>query len=364
MNTIYENNLKTFLSGISLSTNDVLLQPATGILKSRKTAKIDSTFLYSSPMDTVTDLNFSQTLLEENQSPVFCRFFPDEIQQKSLNLFSKNSNFWFTVGASLEEYEALRLYFLDKKHKVNISVDVAHGDTIHMHEVYNMYSNSSFCRSLMSGTVATPASALNVAKAGCTHIRVGIGPGSACSTRIVTGCGVPNLSAVFNIWDYFQDYPVEIRPFIIADGGIKNTGDIIKYLSAGADGVMIGSLFSKCIESSGWKVDIFKKLLNKITFNKFFKNYLYKQYRGQASKDFQMSYRGFVSGTPEGVTAKIQYPTNTVNNFVATSKSAVASALSYLGLNDIAELNPKNVKFIKITSASYEESKPHILNKD
>jgi len=364
MNSIYENNLKVFLSDVALSTNDVLLEPTKGILKSRKDAIIDTPFLYSSPMDTVTGVQLVKSLLDENQFPVFCRFFPDKIQRKALDLFSNHPNFWFTVGASLEEYEALRLYFSDKSYQVNISVDVAHGDTSHMHQVYTMYSNSSFCKHLMSGTVATPESAFNVAKAGCSHIRVGIGPGSACSTRIVTGCGVPNLSAVFNIWDRFQDYPDQVRPVIIADGGIKNTGDIIKYLSAGADGVMIGSLFSKCIESSGWKTNIFKKILNKITFNKFFKDYLYKQYRGQASKDFQISYRGFVSGTPEGVTAPKQHPTNTVNNFVTNSKAAIASALSYLGLEKIADLNPTNVKFVKITSASYEESKPHILNKD
>lgn len=364
MTNIYENNLKLFTSSIQLSTNDVLLEPTKGILDSRKDAHLDATFLYSSPMDTVTGINFSKALLKENQAPVFCRFSSDEEKHKALNLFHKEENFWFSVGASEEDYEALKYYFWDKSSNVNISVDVAHGDTNRMHKIYKMYNEAPWCRNLMSGTVATSTSAFNVMRAGCTHIRVGIGPGSACSTRIVTGCGVPNLSAVFDVWSSFQDYPIQIRPIIIADGGIKTTGDIIKYLSAGADAVMIGNLFSKCIESSGWKTNKFKKLINVLTFNTLCKSYLYKQYRGQASKDFQIFHKGFVSGTPEGVTGKIQYPTNNVNNFVKTSKAAISSALSYLGLKTINHLNPEKVKFIRISSSSYEESKPHLLNKE
>ena len=129
----------------------------------------------------------------------------------------------------------------------------------------------------MSGTVATAKSARAVYDHGCTHIRVGIGPGSACSTRVVTGCGVPNLTAVFNIYNEFltESDP----PIIIADGGIKASGDIVKYLSAGADAVMVGSLFSKTLESPGWQRSWFDALLGKPPV---------KRYRGQASKAFQM----------------------------------------------------------------------------
>lgn len=362
MSKLLSKNEKLFSDLTTYSTNDFLLKPTKGIIKSRKDAIIDTPFIYSSPMDTVTGIAMSQALLNSNQSPTFCRFFDDETKFKALEIFSTHPNFWFSVGASTEDYDALKYYFSDKKHSVNISVDVAHGDTVHLDKIYRMYSNASWCKHLMSGTVATPESALNVVKAGCTHVRVGIGPGSACSTRIVTGCGVPNLSAVFNIWSIFQDYFEPIRPKIIADGGIKTSGDIVKYLSAGADGVMIGSLLSNCIESAGWKTNSFKKLLNFLSFNKCSKNYLYKRYRGQASKDFQIDHRGIVSGTPEGVVGNIQHPTNTVANFVNETKAGIASAISYLGLTNIKDLNPHNVEFIHISSASYQESRPHLLD--
>ena len=203
----------------------------------------------------------------------------------------------------------------------------------------------------MSGTVATAESARNVYNYGCTHIRVGIGPGSACSTIIVTGCGVPNLVAIFNI---YNEFCANIdKPIIIADGGIKNSGDIVKYLSAGADAVMIGSLFSKTIESPGW---------TNTWWSRFFGRPPVKCYRGQASKEFQMDRRGFVSGAPEGVVAKPQHPEYSLQQIVSQLESGVASALSYLGLKSSKELNPKNVQFIKITQNGVHESKPHILS--
>jgi IMP dehydrogenase/GMP reductase len=362
MNNILNKNEKLFSSNVYYSTDDFLLKPTTGVLKTRKDAVLDSPFIYSSPMDTVTSLSMSQALLDSNQSPVFCRFLSDEIQALALERFSTCSNFWFSVSSSLEDYDALKLYFSDKLHAVNISVDVAHGDTKHLNKIYNLYAQASWCSGLMSGTVATSTSAIAVARAGCTHVRVGIGPGSACSTRVITGCGVPNISAVFDVWSSFQIYPESIRPKIIADGGIRTTGDIVKYLSAGANGVMIGRLFSNCIESSGWKTNRLKKLINFLSFNLFFKRYLYKRYRGQASKDFQLEHRGVVSGTPEGVVGSVQYPKNTVDNFVTETKAGVASALSYLGLTNIKDLNPYNVEFIHISPASYRESRPHLLD--
>lgn len=362
MNKILLKNEDIFSTQIKYSANDFLLKPTTGILQSRKDAIISQLFLYSSPMDTVTGIELSQALLSLNQAPVFCRFLPENIKFQAFENFKDHKNFWFAVGASVEDFLALDLYFKNNKGKVNISVDVAHGDTEELCKIYNSYSKANWCRNVMSGTVATSSSALNVARAGCTHIRVGIGPGSACSTRIVTGCGVPNLSAVFDIWSTFQDYFHELRPKIIADGGIKNTGDIVKYLSAGADAVMVGSLFSTCIESASWKTNKLKKIINFLSFNKFCKNYLFKRYRGQASEGFQIEHRGVVSGTPEGVTGNIQNPTITVEDFVNETKAGVASALSYLGLTNIKDLNPHNVEFIRISSASYQESRPHLLD--
>jgi len=205
-----------------------------------------------------------------------------------------------------------------------------------------MYSSAKWCRNLMSGTVVTPKSAISVARAGCTHIRVGLGSSSAYSTSIATGCGVPSLSAVFEIWSTFQSYMEQTRPKIIADGSVRTTGDIIKYLSAGADAVMIGNLLSPCIESPNWQINKMKKILNFFSFGLLCKNYMYKKYKNPAYS--------------------IQHPTNTVDNFLNQTKASFASALNYLGLTNIKDLNPYNVEFIRISSASYKESRPHLLD--
>ena len=140
INNIYENNLKVFSSNDFISSNDVLLKPTTGILKSRKEAFVDFPFLYSSPMDTVTGIEFTSKLLQEGQSPVFCRFFDDETLHSALTNFYEKQNFWFSVGASSEDYNALDLYFKDKEGTINVAVDVAHGDTIHIHKIYAKYN--------------------------------------------------------------------------------------------------------------------------------------------------------------------------------------------------------------------------------
>jgi IMP dehydrogenase len=367
-NTTFRENKQLFNSQINISTGDVLLVPRTGCLTHRKDAIFATPFIYTSPIDTVTGISLTEKVLQNNQAAVFCRFLNDQEKYQALSKYHFKENFWFSVGASLDDFEAINLWVgLQKKNKnitINISVDVAHGDTLDLHKVYALYRKRPWCRGLMSGTVATYKSAKNVFDSGCTHIRVGIGPGSACTTRVVTGCGVPNLSAVFDIYSEFQylDLHNHQKPIIIADGGIKNSGDIVKYLSAGADGVMIGRLFSQSIESSGWQTNSFKKIFNFLTFNFLFKNYIYKKYRGQASQSFQLEHRGYVSGTPEGVTGPLQHPSTTCSSLINNLKAGVASAISYLGLESLKDLNPSNVKFIRISPSSQQESKPHLLN--
>jgi IMP dehydrogenase len=358
---IFDSNYKLF-KDCYLSTNDVLLMPDTGIVKSRKNLKIDETFLYSSPMDTVSSIDLADKMIDTNQAYVSCRFLSKSDRLKELNVFSNSKNYWFTVGTSDEDFQFIESWCLkNKSKKLNIAVDVAHGDTIHIHQIYEKYSNQKWCANLMSGTVATFSSARNCYEYGCTHIRVGIGPGSACSTRIVTGCGVPNLSAVYNVWLGFQNLMIDDEVVIIADGGIKTSGDIAKYLAAGANAVMVGNLLSKTNESGGWQINKLMQLFNKLSFGYLFKNYIYKQYRGQASYEFQIQRRGSVSGTPEGVQGPIQYPQYTYFNFYQNLQNALKSTLSYVGLNTILDMNPNNIKLIKITENGIKESKPHIL---
>lgn len=339
-------------SSVKLSTNDVLLQPSIGILKSRSEAIVDSSFIFSSPMDVVTGLNMSEAMIAENQNPVFCRFLPLDQKVKAILKFHSQENFWYSVGAFDCDWELIEYLKQTKQlpedFYLNISVDVAHGATEAMQEIYKIYSSFSWCKNLMSGTVATPKAAEFVYNAGCNYVRIGIGPGSACSTRIVTGCGYPNLSAVYEIYRHFQFQEYDNFK-LIADGGIKNTGDIAKYLAAGANGVMIGSMLSTIVESEGW----IRPFLSKP----------YKYYRGQASAEFQKDKRGKINGVPEGVqNNKKIYPTKSFYTFNKEVKSALASTISYLSIKQISDLKPENVKFVRITSSGFNESRPHILN--
>ena len=358
----FQHNSNLFKNN-NLSTDDVLLVPQSGVVKSRKKVKFNSSFIYSAPMDTVTNKNLSSSMLASGQSPVSCRYDDPEVRVDMLNQFHQFENFWFSVGLSYDDYEMLTRLFERSTHKVNICVDVAHGDMILAHKFYDLYSKAPWCRNLMSGSVATPESAISVFQSGCTHIRIGIGPGSACSTRIVTGCGYPNLSAVYNIYEKFESYSLKEKVTLIADGGIKTTGDIAKYLSAGADAVMLGSLLSKTTQSPGWKVNKLRNLFNKISFGYLYKNKIkYKEYRGQASEQFQMQKIGYVSGTPEGVQAPPLYTSYSWEAFYNKITSSLASSVSYLGLNSIYGMSPKTVKFIKITNNTLKESHPHILS--
>lgn len=352
---------------VKISTDDVLLQPTAGVLKSRSNADLNSTYIYSSPMDTVTGIEFTKKFLQLNQAPVFCRYLSETELISSLKKFSGNKNYWFSVGASVDTFIFLNDWV--KNHKpdalINISVDVAHGDMVNLYNLYNKYANANWCRNLMSGTVASFESAYNVYRAGCSHIRVGIGPGSACTTRIVTGCGVPNLSAVYEVWFGFYSEGIKDNITIIADGGIRNTGDAVKYLAAGADAVMIGNLLSKTFESNGWKQSKLLKFLNKISFGYFFRGKTeYKKYRGQASKAFQsdFSYKKKIIHV-EGAQGEKQYPELNLVDFMLQFNGSIASALSYLGLSSIKDLSPLNVKFVKISNNSRLENLPHMLNK-
>ena len=357
---IANNDLVFSLYDVSkpkLATDDVLLQPTVGVLKSRSDTNTTASFVFSSPMDVVTGFDLSKAMIDQKQNPTFCRFLSEKQKLQALNTLTISDNFWYSVGASYEDYEFVSQN-LPPNTTVNISVDVAHGATNSLRDIYKLYSKAPWCSKLMSGTVATVSGATFVYNAGCNYIRVGIGPGSACSTRIVTGVGYPNLSAVYEIYRYFDDiYNGYDGPFIIADGGIRNSSDIVKYLSAGANGVMLGSMLSSLKESEGW-------IYPKKTFFPLSKDLKpYKYYRGQASASFQLENRGKINSVPEGVQSPNKiYQTVSYVDFHKDLEKAISSSLSYLGLTNMNQLNPKNVSFVRITPSGLNESRPHILS--
>jgi IMP dehydrogenase len=191
---------------------------------------------------------------------------------------------------------------------------------------------------LMAGNIATLEGFNDLADWGADSIRCNIGGGSICSTRIQTGHGLPGLETILECASSDRD------AVIIADGGIRNSGDIVKALAAGADFVMLGSLFAGTVEAPG-------ELIRTKEGESM------KTYRGMASKDAQMDWRGRYSSN-EGVSTMVPYA-GPVGSIVADLVGGIKSGLSYSGARNIREFQAKS-RFVVQTPASQTESGTHI----
>ncbi len=229
-----------------------------------------------------------------------------------------------------------------------IVVDTAHG---HSQGVIQMAANvkKAFPSiDLVAGNIATAEAALDLAKAGADAIKVGIGPGSICTTRIIAGVGVPQLTAVYNVAKALQGKGIPV----IADGGIRFTGDIVKAMAAGASTIMAGSLFAGTEESPGETI--------------IFEGRKYKTYRGmgsleamqEGSKDryFQDAEDDIKKLVPEGIVGRVPYK-GTLSEVIHQLTGGLRAGMGYTGSASIAEL--QKAKFIKITAAGVYESHPH-----
>jgi len=228
-----------------------------------------------------------------------------------------------------------------------IVVDVAHGHSEWVLEVVRKLKKDLSGVSVVAGNVATPEGTKDLIAAGADAVKVGIGSGSICITRIVTGSGVPQLTAVMECAEAARALNVPV----IADGGIRNSGDITKALAAGASSVMIGSMLAGTDESPG--VTVMRN------------GRKYKLHRGMASVGASMK-----RGTPEseddsalldyvaeGIEAFVPYRGNS-HEIVAQLVGGIRSGLSYCGARTLAELQ-QNASFVRLTQAALSESYPH-----
>ncbi len=229
-----------------------------------------------------------------------------------------------------------------------IIIDTAHG---HSQGVLAMVKHvrSKFDVELIAGNVGTAEGARDLIRTGVDAIKVGIGPGSICTTRVVTGVGVPQITAIMECARVAQRSKVPV----IADGGIKQTGDIAKALAAGADSVMIGSMFAGLEESPGEKV--------------LYEGRSYKMYRGMGSLDamgkgskdryFQDVEDDIQKLVPEGIEGRVPYKGH-LNDTVYQMVGGLRAAMGYCGCHTIAELKQK-AQFVRMTDAGLRESHPH-----
>jgi IMP dehydrogenase len=228
-------------------------------------------------------------------------------------------------------------------------IDTAHGHSRDVLEaIRDAKENYPDCQ-LIGGNVATKEGALELVKAGVDGIKVGVGPGSICTTRIVAGVGIPQLSAIMETDEISKKYAVPI----IADGGIKFSGDVTKALAAGAHSVMIGNLFAGTDESPGEIV--------------LYQGRSYKVYRGMGSLEamkegsrdryFQEEVESETKLVPEGIEGRVPYR-GALSYCIQQLIGGLKSGMGYLGAKDLEEMRQK-VKFVRITSSGLRESHVH-----
>ena len=242
-----------------------------------------------------------------------------------------------------------RVDALVKKHVDCIVIDTAHGHSANVLKVVKMVRDAYPDLQIIAGNVATGTATKDLIKAGVNCVKVGIGPGSICTTRVVAGIGVPQITAIMDCYETAKKYDTPI----IADGGIKYSGDMTKSIAAGASVCMMGSMFAGCDESPG-------------TFE-LFQGRKYKVYRGMGSiaamengsKDryFQTNAKKLV---PEGVEGRVAYK-GTVEDTVFQLMGGLRSGMGYCGAPDIKTLQETG-QFVKISAASLKESHPHDIH--
>ncbi len=231
-----------------------------------------------------------------------------------------------------------------------IVVDTAHGHSQPVIDIVKKIRKESSKITLIAGNIATAQAAIELAKLKVDAIKVGIGPGSICTTRVVAGIGFPQFSAILNVKKGLSKYK---NVKIIADGGIRYSGDIAKAIGAGADAVMIGSLLAGTDETPG---DIF-----------YYQGRSYKSYRGmgsisamsQGSADryFQQDIKDQLKLVPEGIEGRVPYR-GPVKNIIDQLVGGLKSSMGYLGAKDITQFK-KNAKFIEISNSGIKEGHVH-----
>ena len=305
--------------------------------------------LLSSAMDTITESRMAIAIAKAGGLGIIHRNL--EIKKQILEIKKVKKQKLLVgaaVGAGLNEFKRAELIL---KENINmIVVDTAHGHTKKVSEIIRFIKkNKDEKTALCAGNIATPEAAKFLIRLGVDIIKVGIGPGSICTTRLVAGIGVPQLSAILNVRNGIKNKRIKI----ISDGGIKYSGDLAKAFAAGADAVMIGSLFAGTDETPG-------KLIKR-------KGKLFKSFRGMGSvgamnkgsadRYFQSKQKDISKYVPEGVEGFVKYKGKVVN-IIYKLIGGLRSSMGYLGSKQIKYLRDKPQLF-KITKAGLYESMVH-----
>tara|TARA_R110000824_G_scaffold5670_11_gene26155 strand:+ start:14632 stop:15663 length:1032 start_codon:yes stop_codon:yes gene_type:complete len=340
----------------ALSFDDVLITPKYSDIESRSQVDIGNDLdgcirlklpVISSPMDTVTETDMAIAMFRAGALSVIHRY---NTVQEQASLIAKvlftdeNALVGFAIG--MNDYME-RVYAGLSVGAQVVCIDVAHGHHIMMEKclktLKDKYSDSIH---IMAGNVATLEGFDALASWGADSVRVGIGGGSICSTRLVTGHGIPTFASVLDCARTTYD---DVK--IIADGGIKTTGDMVKAYAAGADFVMVGSMLAGTEETPG----------ETLYYNEGTNRNKYKIYRGMASAEAQHAWRE-KSSTPEGISTTVPFR-GSVESILQNIAGGIRSGLSYSGVHNLQELR-STATFVRQSTAGQVESNTHITRRN
>ena len=337
----------------AVTYDDMLLVPQYSDIASRSEVDISSELnvtsklqlpVMASPMDTVSEVDMSIAMAKAGGLAVIHRYNTIPEQGNLVYRTASDISTSLTAAAIGVSGDYLERATTVVALGANVlCVDVAHGHHVMtknaLNELRKAFGDDIY---IIAGNVCTLEGVNDVADWGANAVRCNIGGGSICSTRIVTGHGLPGLQTIFDCARTDRDVK------IIADGSIKTSGDIVKALAAGADFVMCGSLLAGTTESPG-------SIINLPGNSKA------KEYRGMASKDAQMSWRN-KSSTPEGVASYIPFK-GSVLDVLGDLEGGIKSGMSYTGARNLTELRHK-AEWARQTTAGTTESGTHIFNQN
>lgn len=330
----------------ALTYDDVALVPQFNNIPSRTEPSLESWLtkklkinipILAANMDTVISEELADILIAQGSIPIFHRFTPFEEQKKWVKKYREKTFISCGIQKLDETRELLDLGAL------GACIDVAHGHSDRMFRHIEELKSSHPDKEIIAGNVCTAMAYHDLVNAGADAVKVGVGPGAACTTRMVTGFGVPQFSAVQDCARIAE----KLRVPLIADGGIRTSRDVVLALAAGASTVMVGKLFSQTRESAAPKRKSDR-----------YPSGLEAKFRGQASADFQNEFYGGLKAKTVAEGIDFWGPVSgTAEELLTVLLGGIRSGMTYGGARNLKELQRK-AEFVQVTATYIQESKP------